>query len=847
MNIKRQQNTVTYPVSFLMVDSTDHTTGKTGLSPTITVGKNGGTFSAASGSVVEQGNGIYAFSGNATDRNTLGTLSCVATASGADPAPFTIEIVSYDPFLYNTSTTDIATAVWASSTRTLSSFGTLASDTATAVWASGTRTLTSFGTLVADTTTAVWGAGTRTLTSFGTLVADTATAVWASGTRTLTSFGTLVADIADAVWDERLTVATHNVPTSSGRRLRQVGINVIYSGTVVSATENTVTLDSGASSVNGAYDPSKITITDGSGEGQTRNILEYIGATRTCVVDRNWKTTPVLGDGFDINADAGREHVNEGLARGGTTNTITLNANASSYTNAYVGQVIFIRSGYGEDQACRVTAYDGTTKIATIAKDWLEIPNTTSAYVVLPTSILDLNMFIQNIWSYSTRSLTTFGTLVADVTTAVWGAGTRTLTSFGTLVADVATAVWGSTTRTLSSFGTLVADIWANTTRTLTSGGSSLTAQQVWEYASRTLSSFGFTVATNSDSNITDIKAKTDNLPVNPASQTNLDVAVSTRLSSASYVVPPTVGDISTSVWENTVRTLTSSGSELTAKEVWEYVNRTLTSSPSELTAQEVWEYANRTLTAFGFTVTTTSDGNITAIKAKTDNLPTNPASQTNLDVAVSTRLASASYTTPPSVSDITTGVWGATTRTLSSFGTLVVDISDSVWAHSYRTLTSFGTALTGLATSVWSYANRTLTSSLKQSAIQDNTIRVIRGDTLSYIFENIVLSDVAKIYFTSKSQYKNSDEESMIQIDNDSGLLYLNGVEQISGVGAVITYDEGLSKIELIVEAEITKQFSYISNNYVYDIEVIKLDGTVETPVIGEFIIVRDVTLAVE
>jgi hypothetical protein len=58
----------------------------------------------------------------------------------------------------------------------------------------------------------------------------------------------------------------------------------------------------------------------------------------------------------------------------------------------------------------------------------------------------------------------------SDIATAVWGATTRTLSSFGTLVADIATAVWGATTRTLSSAGALVADIWAYTTRVLTAG-----------------------------------------------------------------------------------------------------------------------------------------------------------------------------------------------------------------------------------------------------------------------------------------------------------------------------------------------------------------------------------------
>ena len=64
-------------------------------------------------------------------------------------------------------------------------------------------------------------------------------------------------------------------------------------------------------------------------------------------------------------------------------------------------------------------------------------------------------------------------------------------------VSGIPAAVWAYTTRTLSSFGSLVSDIWA--------------------HATRTLSAFGFTVATNSDANVTAIKAKTDNLPASPA------------------------------------------------------------------------------------------------------------------------------------------------------------------------------------------------------------------------------------------------------------------------------------------------------------------------------------------
>jgi len=63
------------------------------------------------------------------------------------------------------------------------------------------------------------------------------------------------------------------------------------------------------------------------------------------------------------------------------------------------------------------------------------------------------------VWTASTRTLTSFGSLVNDVASAVWSHSTRTLTSLGTLANDTAAAVWGYSTRTLTSFGTLVNDV----------------------------------------------------------------------------------------------------------------------------------------------------------------------------------------------------------------------------------------------------------------------------------------------------------------------------------------------------------------------------------------------------
>jgi len=199
------------------------------------------------------------------------------------------------------------------------------------------------------------------------------------------------AQLVDDIWDEVLSKAAHNIAQSSGKLLRQLAATVVRQDTAQGPGigNNQIQFDTGASATDGAYDPSIIVIVDGLGAGQSRLILQYNGATKTATVDRNWKTNPDNTSEFLIISDAGREHVNEGLAQGGTSTSITLNALASSDDGAYIGQTVFIRSGTGEDQAGLVNAYNGTTKAATIAEAWAVTPDSTSAYVMLPTSLHD--------------------------------------------------------------------------------------------------------------------------------------------------------------------------------------------------------------------------------------------------------------------------------------------------------------------------------------------------------------------------------------------------------------------------------------------------------------------------
>ena len=193
--------------------------------------------------------------------------------------------------------------------------------------------------------------------------------------------------IPGLVWDEVLTGGTHNVNKSAGKILRGLGNLVVLTDTAQGpgVGPNQIQLHTGASAVDGEYDPALVAIVDGTGAGQSRLILQYDGATKVATVDRNWKVLPDSGSEFVIYADAGREHVNEGLAQGGTSTTITLNALASSVDNVYRYQTVFIRSGLGDDQVGIVTEYNGTTKVATIDGTWAVIPDTTSGYVMLPS------------------------------------------------------------------------------------------------------------------------------------------------------------------------------------------------------------------------------------------------------------------------------------------------------------------------------------------------------------------------------------------------------------------------------------------------------------------------------
>ena len=192
----------------------------------------------------------------------------------------------------------------------------------------------------------------------------------------------VVDDVATAVWDEVLTGATHNIASSAGRRLRQVGAFSIADGTAQAGTANSITLAAGESAVSDIYPINYIVITAGTGAGETRIITEYDGTTKVARVNRQWLTTPDATSEYTILANGNIHVADVGTLQSATATTATLRAAASSVPGSYFGATLMIATGTGREQVRQITAYNETTKEATVSPAWTTTPDNTSDYIV---------------------------------------------------------------------------------------------------------------------------------------------------------------------------------------------------------------------------------------------------------------------------------------------------------------------------------------------------------------------------------------------------------------------------------------------------------------------------------
>jgi hypothetical protein len=93
-------------------------------------------------------------------------------------------------------------------------------------------------------------------------------------------------------------------------------------------------------------------------------------------------TVELDSDAFDIMLQK-LGIVRVGTAQAGASGTITLDAGADATTSRYLGCRVSIYSGTGFGQAGRIiTAYNGSTKVATVTPNWTINPDNTSVFAI---------------------------------------------------------------------------------------------------------------------------------------------------------------------------------------------------------------------------------------------------------------------------------------------------------------------------------------------------------------------------------------------------------------------------------------------------------------------------------
>lgn len=97
---------------------------------------------------------------------------------------------------------------------------------------------------------------------------------------------------------------------------------------------------------------------------------------------------------------AERQSVENGQAQAGNANSITLRAAATATNDLYIGQKISIYAGTGSGQTRGIANYNGTTKVATVARNWTTAPDATSYYRIEfdfgPKVNTNLEVFLNN-------------------------------------------------------------------------------------------------------------------------------------------------------------------------------------------------------------------------------------------------------------------------------------------------------------------------------------------------------------------------------------------------------------------------------------------------------------------
>lgn len=128
-------------------------------------------------------------------------------------------------------------------------------------------------------------------------------------------------------------------------------------------------------------------------------------------VIKNVGGTTSLVNGINFDTTLSRTIRETGTAQSGASGTITLQASATTVTDAFKRSYIYIISGTGAGQSREIIAYNGTTKVATVTPNWGVNPDNTSVYRIVTQEHYEANTI-----GWDVNAVANNGTDTLDIT-----------------------------------------------------------------------------------------------------------------------------------------------------------------------------------------------------------------------------------------------------------------------------------------------------------------------------------------------------------------------------------------------------------------------------------------------
>jgi len=165
--------------------------------------------------------------------------------------------------------------------------------------------------------------------------------------------------------------------------------DVTLSGTASAGSLTSITL-TGGTATDKYYNGQLVKINAGTGAGQSRRILSYVGSTAIATVTRDFAIAPDATSIFSVHAGDYPAILEAGTAQDGASSSITLDASLTEPTGTFRWNFIMITAGTGAGQTRLISNYNGNTKIATVLPAWTTAPETGSVYQIIPNGLVNV-------------------------------------------------------------------------------------------------------------------------------------------------------------------------------------------------------------------------------------------------------------------------------------------------------------------------------------------------------------------------------------------------------------------------------------------------------------------------